>query len=220
MLTSAAPREMNALPVMQMHHLGYYEHEVDAARAYDIAVRKFRGKKANTNLPPRPGRPPTAVLPPPPGRRGGRQVRGTSRPSNADFDTEAEDADEFAADEKAEELGGEEMDVEAAGDGQHAEADHAEESASEDGGIEAEGSERGEGQEVHTSQRGRGRRGGVQSFSLCIAVCIFCSMLDLPHAKKQSSQHCQPLEVLAFISKYTSLLPAWCSSCHIVHQVT
>lgn len=49
---------------MQLHHLGYYGKEEDAARAYDIAVRKHRGKHAFTNLPPRPGRPPTQIKPP------------------------------------------------------------------------------------------------------------------------------------------------------------
>ena len=52
-----------AASCVQHHYLGAYAREEDAARAYDIAVRKFRGKDAPTNLPPRPGRPPQAIKP-------------------------------------------------------------------------------------------------------------------------------------------------------------
>ena len=48
---------------MQHHYLGAYAREQDAARSYDIAVRKLRGKEAPTNLPPRPGRPPQPIKP-------------------------------------------------------------------------------------------------------------------------------------------------------------
>ena len=56
----------------QHHYLGAYAREEDAARSYDIAVRKFRGKEAPTNLPPRPGRPPQPIKP----TRGRRSASG------------------------------------------------------------------------------------------------------------------------------------------------
>ena len=46
---------------VQLHFLGAYEREEDAARAYDIAVRKHLGRDAATNLAPRAGRPPRPI---------------------------------------------------------------------------------------------------------------------------------------------------------------
>ena len=66
---------------LQMHHLGYYEHEKDAARAYDIAVRRLRGRNAPTNLPPRPGRPPAAIKLPSPMQRPSKRGRGPPHPA-------------------------------------------------------------------------------------------------------------------------------------------
>ena len=122
---------------MQMHHLGYYEHEEDAARAYDIAVRRFRGRNAPTNLPPRPGRPPAALKLSSSGRGGGRG-RG-ARPDSARGTPREEDGAQADEDEEEEEAFLREQDTTAAGE------------ATEGGNEENVGSR------MAGAERGRGR---------------------------------------------------------------